>query len=150
MNVRENLRFGRLFLLLLSIFTVGRWTLGLKKVPYEQGSPVFSLVILTILSCLYYAAFARRFKGYRVLQAVMLSMTFAFVTQLVILFSTLASYLAGVDSYFNHPVALNAQARIELPQAMVARSFGLVFNTLVLGSITGALGWAMGGLLPEK
>jgi len=150
MNVRENLRFGRLFLLLLTVFTVGRWTLGLRQVPYERGSPVFSLIVLTILSCLYYAAFARRFKGYRMLQAVTLAMTFSFVTQLVILLSTLLSYLAGVDTYFNHPLALNAQARIELPQAMLARSFGLVFNTLVLGSITGALGWAMGGLLPEK
>jgi hypothetical protein len=150
LNLSANLRFGRLFLLLLAIFTVGRWTLGLKSVPYEKGSPVFSLLILTILSSLYYAAFARRFKGYTMLQAVALAMTFAFVTQLVILLSTLASYLAGVDSYFNHPAALNAQARLELPQAMVLRSFGLVFNTLVIGSITGALGWAMGAVLPEK
>jgi hypothetical protein len=150
MTLRENLRFGRLFLLLLVVFTIGRWTLGLKDVPYEKGSPIFSLLILTILSSLYYAAFARRFKGYGMLQAVTLAMTFAFVTQLVIWFSTLASYLAGVDSYFNHPLALNAQARLELPQAMRARSFGLVFNTLVMGSITGALGWAMGAVLPEK
>ena len=148
--LNENLRFGRLFLLLLAVFSVGRWTLSLKKVPYEQGSPVFSLVILTILSCLYYAAFARRFKGYRVLQAVVMAMTFSLAAQIVILLSTLASYVAGLDTYFNNPLALNAQARVEMAPAMVTRTFGLVFNTLVIGSIAGALGWAMGALLPEK
>jgi len=150
MNLSENLRFGRVFFVLLAIFAVGRWTLSLKQVPYERGSAVFSLVTLTILSCLYYSAFARRFKGYRVLQAVLLSITLSFASQLVILLSTLVSYLAGVDSYFNHPLALNVETRVDLAQAMIARSFGLVFNTLVGGSIAGALGWAMGGLLPEK
>ena len=150
MNLKENIRFARLFLLLLAIFTLGRWTLSLKQVPYDRGSPVFSLVTLTVLSCLYYSAFARRFNGYRVLQAVKLSMLLSFASQLVILLSTLVSYLAGLDTYFNHPLALNVEARIDIGQAMIARGFGLFFNTLVNGSISGALGWAMGGLLPEK
>jgi hypothetical protein len=150
MNLKENLRLGRLFFLLLAIFTVGRWALSLKQVPYDRGSPVFSLVTLTVLSCIYYSAFTRRYKGYRVLQAVTLSITLSFVSQAVILLSTLASYVAGIDSYFNHPLALNVEARIDVGQAMTARAFGLVFNSLVNGSIAGALGWAMGGLLPEK
>lgn len=150
MNLKENLRLARLFFLLLAIFAVGRWTLSLKQVPYDRGSPVFSLVTLTILSCLYYSAFARRWKGYRVLQAVMLSITLSFAAQLVILLSTLMSYAAGLDTYFNHSIALNVEARADMAQAMTARAFGLVFNTLVNGSIAGALGWAMGGLLPEK
>jgi hypothetical protein len=40
--------------------------------------------------------------------------------------------------------------KVPFGQAMAARAFGLVVNTFVSGSIAGALGWAMGGLLPER
>ena len=40
--------------------------------------------------------------------------------------------------------------QVPFGEAMVRRAFGLVVNTFVGGSIAGALGWAMGALLPEK
>ena len=154
MKFKENLRLARLFFLLLAIFATGRWIMSLN-VPYERGTGVFSVVTLSVLSGIYYAAFARRWRGYRVGQAVVLSMTLALATQVVVLLSTLASYAAGLDTYWNHPVALlgpqaDLSQRVSFGQAMAARAFGVVVNTFVSGSIAGALGWAMGGLLPEK
>jgi hypothetical protein len=146
----ENLRLARLFFVLLAIFTIGRWTLGVKGVPYDRGNPVFSLLTLTILSCIYYAAFARRWRGYRVMQAVVLAWTLMATAQVVILLATAASYLMGLDTYFNHPIALNVPGKIGLGEAMMRRAIGVFINTLLNGSIAGALGWAMGGLLPEK
>lgn len=154
MDLKENLRLARLFFLLLAVFATGRWIMGLN-VPYERGSTVFSVVTLTVLSGIYYAAFARRWRGYRIGQAVLLSIVLAFSAQLVILLSTLVSYAGGLDTYWNHPIALRGpqadlSQRVPFGQALAARAFGLVVNTFVGGSIAGALGWAMGGLLPER
>lgn len=154
MNLTENLRLARLFFLLLAIFATGRWIMSLN-VPYARGNPVFSVVTLTVLSGIYYSAFARRWRGYRVGQAIALSMLLAFTAQLVIFVSTLASYAAGLDTYWNYPIAIagpSADPAQSIPfgQAMGARTLGLVVNTFLGGSIAGALGWAMGGLLPEK
>jgi hypothetical protein len=112
-------------------------------------------VTLTVLSGIYYAAFARRWRRYTIGQAVVLSMTLALTTQVVILLSTLASYAAGLQTYWNHPLAMlgseaDLSQQVPLAQALAARSFGLVANTFVSGPIAGALGWAMGGLLPER
>ena len=103
----------------------------------------------------HYAAFTRRWRGYTIGQAVVLSMTLAVATQIVVLLSTLASYAAGLDTYWNHPLALlgheaDLSQKVPLGQALAARSFGFVANTFVSGPIAGALGWAMGGLLPER
>jgi hypothetical protein len=67
----------------------------------------------------------------------------------VILVSTAAAYLAGIDSYFNHPAALNRAESVSFGTAMAIRLSGLVGNML-LSAIAGALGWALGGLLRER
>ena len=150
----ETLRLARLFFLLLAIVTVGRWTMSLKHVPYEKGTFIFSIVTLTLFSSVYYAAFARRWRAYGIGKAMVLTMTLAFCAQLVILLSTLVSYLAGLNTYFNYPTALigpqaDVSQAVPMGQALVARFAGLFINTL-LNAVAGALGWAMGGLLPEK
>jgi hypothetical protein len=118
-------------------------------VPYERGRDWFSIVILTTISCLYYAAFLRRWRGYKIFPVVGLAMTFAFVSQVVILLATVLSYSLGIDTYFNHPTALQATERLSLADALVVRLQGLFGNTLSSG-IIGGLGWALGGFLPEK
>ena len=145
----EYLRLGRLYFVLLAIFTVGRWIVGVRGVPYDRGRDWFSIVILTVVSCLYYAAFARRWRGYRLFAAVGLTMTLAFVSQVVILLATALSYGLGMDTYFTHPTALNAPGPLPAGQAMIVRVQGLIGNTISSG-IIGGLGWALGGLLPEK
>ena len=59
-----------------------------------------------------------------------------------------AAYMTGVTSYFNHPTALNRSEPVGLGQAIGIRVFGLVVNAFLNG-IAGALGWALGALLPR-
>lgn len=147
----EYLRVTRLYLLLLAVFTVGRWlqgVVGTTPTPYEKGHQVFSIVILTILSSVYYGAFCRRWRGYRLAQAAVLGLLLGLASQVVILAATVLSYALGIETYFRHPRALNLDAPVGLGEAVVIRLGGLVANSVFTG-IAGALGWAMGGLLPE-
>ena len=146
----ENLKLARLFYLLLALVTAGRLYLGVRGVPYEVASDKLSIVILTIFSSLFYAAFCRRWRGYTLFQAVTLAALLAASAQIVILLATLGSYLAGVDTYFNNPHALHAEHAghvFSLSEAVTTRLGGLVDNT-VLNSVVGMLGWTMGALLP--
>ena len=148
----ENLRLARLYVVMLAIVTLGRWGLGFYDVPYEKGTGKLSIVTLTIFASLFYGAFTRRWLGYRILQVVGLTMTLGLLGQVVILLSTAASYALGIDSYFNHPTALDQldqKAAVGFAQAMWIRAAGLVANTLLNG-IAGALGWVMGVALPSS
>jgi hypothetical protein len=145
----EYLRLARLYLLLLAIVTIGRWTLGFQHVPYEKATDKLSIVILTLFASIFYGAFGRRWLNFRIGQALLMAMLLAFISQVVILLSTVASYALGLETYFNHPVALNAPGAVPVGQAIGIRLGGLVVNTITSG-IAGALGWAMGALLPHR
>ena len=147
--LNQYLRLGTLYFVLLGIFTIGRWVTGVRGVPYERGRDWFSIVILTALASFFYAAFTRRWLGYKLFPAVGLAMTLGFVSQVVIFTATALSYALGLDTYFTHPTALNVEAAIPMGEAMVRRASGLVGNTISSG-IIGGLGWALGALLPEK
>jgi hypothetical protein len=128
--------------------TAGRWLMGTAfPVPYERGTAVFSIVTLTIMASLFSAVYTRRWLGWRISRAVGFGMFVALIAQVVILLSTAASYLLDVPSYFTNPVALNRSEAVGFGTAMGIRLGGLVVNTLLNG-ISGALGWALGGLLP--
>jgi hypothetical protein len=149
MTMAENLRLARLYLVMLAIVTVGRWGLGFYEVPYEKGTDKLSIVMLTIFASLFYGAFTRRWLGYRILQAVGLTMTLGLLGQVVIFLSTAASYAFGIDSYFSNPAALDPKGAVGFAQAMLIRTAGLVGNTILSG-IAGALGWVMGVALPSS
>src|SRR5262245_47200415 len=102
----EYLRLARLYLVLLAVVTLGRWVLSIQHVPYEKATDKFSIVILTLFASLFYAAFCRRWLGFGIGRCAGLAMVFGLLSQLVILISTIASYAAGLDTYFNHPLAL--------------------------------------------
>jgi len=144
----EHLRLARLYLVMLAIVTFGRWVLSFR-LPYDKGTDVFSIVTLTLFASLFYAAFARRWLGYRVLQAVELAAVLGLLSQVVILLSTVASYALGIDSYFNHPRALNQPEAVPFGRAIGIRMGGLVANTVFTG-IAGALGWFLGAVLPAS
>ncbi len=148
----EYLRLARPYLLMLAIVTIGRWTLGFQQVPYEKATDKLSIVILTLFATLFYGAFCRRWLNFRIGQAIALAMLLGAISQVVILLSTVASYQLGIDSYFTNPLALDpkvAPAAIPFARALGLRAFGLVVNTLTSG-IAGAVGWAMGALLPHR
>ena len=148
----EYLRLARLYLLMLAIVTIGRWTLGFYHVPYEKATDKLSIVILTLFACLFYGAFGRRWLNFRIGQAMAMAMLMGAISQVVIVLSTIVSYQLGIDSYFTNPLALNprmAPAAVPFGEALGFRAFGLVVNTLTSG-IAGAVGWAMGALLPHR
>ena len=144
----EQVRFLRAFFWLLGIFTVGRWALGLAGARYEATHQVFSIVILAVLASVHHAAFARAFLGYRLKQAAMLGVWIGLSSQLVILVSTAASYLLGLDTFFNTPRALNAAEPVAFGAAMAARAGGLVVNTII-NALAAAIGYALGAALPS-
>jgi hypothetical protein len=149
MMLGEYTRLARPYFVMLAIVTVGRWLMGtVFAVPYAAGTNVMSIVTLTLFASLLSGVFLRPWLGFRLPQAAGFAMYMAVVAQVVILLSTAASYLLGVDSYFSNPMALNRQTDpIPFALAMGLRAGGLVVNSLLNG-IAGALGWALGGLLP--
>ena len=150
--MKEDLRLARPYFVLLAVFAAGRFVQGLAGVPYARGHQVFSIVILTVLSCVYYGAFARRFRGYRLVHVIGLAVLLGVTSQLVIFALTVVSYAFSLQTYFNHPTALNApglEGPVSFAQALVNRAGGLVGNTVFSG-IAGAIGWTLGGLLPER
>jgi hypothetical protein len=147
--MRENLRLARLYFVLLGIVTLGRWLQGAFGVSYEKGHHVFSIVILTAFSTIYYGAFVRRWRGYRLSQAVGIGFTLGLTSQVVILLATVVSYALGLHTFFNNPRALNVTEPIAFGPALVIRLGGLVGNS-IFASIAGGLGWVLGGTLPER
>ena len=62
--VSRVLRFVRLPWLLLFLFAIFRFILGLRGVPYApRGNAMFSVVVLTIVSALYWGALSKRVTG---------------------------------------------------------------------------------------
>jgi hypothetical protein len=147
--MKENLRLARPYFILLAIVTVGRWLQGTFGVPYAKGHHVFSIVILTIFSTIYYGAFVRRWRGYRLFQAMLLGLTLGLASQIVILLATVVSYALGLQTYFNNPRALNVEEAIGFGRALGIRFGGLLGNS-VFAAIGGGLGWVLGGALPER
>jgi len=147
----EMFRVARLYFVLLAVVALGRWLMGAFGVPYARGTNVFSIVILTVFACLFYGAFCRRWRDYRLIQAATLGAIMGVAGQLLILVLTVASYAIGLDTYYNHPTALNTLTADGVPfgRALVVRVGGLVGNSIGAG-ITAALGWALGALLPER
>ena len=157
----EHLKLARPYFVLLAIFGVARFLQGPFGVPYGKGHHVFSIVTLTVFSCIYYGVFARRWRGYRLMQAILLAFTLGVISQLVILALTLLSYALSLETYFNHPVAINLRPLaesdlqpgpwqpVQLGQALGNRLGGLIGNSIFAG-ILGAIGWTVGGVLPER
>jgi hypothetical protein len=152
--MQDYLRLARPFLVMLALVTAGRWLQGtVFAVEYEKGTGVFSIVTLTVMASLFSTAYLRRWRAWRIWRAVGFAMFLTLVAQAVVMLSTAASYLFGVQSYFNYATALNQPlghgSPVAFGTAMAIRASGLVANTL-LGGIAGALGWALGALLPAN
>ena len=133
------------------IVAIGRWLIGTAfAVPYEKGTNYLSIVWLTLFASLFSAMFTRRWLDWRLPRAAGFTMFQALVSQVVILLLTALSYGLGISSYFNEPLAVSGRvAPLGFAAALGFRAVGLVVNT-ILNGITGALGWALGGLLPVR
>ena len=147
--MRDTLKVARFYLVLLALFTVGRWAQSFGHVDYAKGHHVFSIVTLTLLSSAFFAAFCRKWRGYTLLQAVMLGMVLGLLAQVVIFASTALSYALGLHTFFNHPTALNVEGELPMGDALVRRAFGLLAGPISNG-IAAMLGWLMGAALPDR
>jgi hypothetical protein len=144
----ENLRVVRFYLVLLAIFTVGRWSLGFAGAEYDKTHQIFSIVILTFISSAYYGYLSRNFVGGGIKRAIMLGVLLGVCSQIVIFLSTAISYILGIDSFFTNPRALNVEQAIPFGQAMGLRAITFVVNT-VLNAIAGAIGYGLGAVGPK-
>ena len=146
------LRFVRLPLVLLVIWTIARFSLGLAGVPYApRGNAMFSIVVLTIISALIYGAMSKRVGGFSWLGTILIGIVLGLFSQILIFTATLISYAAGLDTYFTHWDALNIPEGTSLPmaKAMAARAGGLLAGP-VIGIVMALIGRAVfGGLAPR-
>ena len=146
------LRFIRLPLLLIFIYTVGRFTLGLTGYPYApRGNAIFSIVGLTIISSLYWGALSGRVGGFSWLGAALVGVALGLFSQILIFTATALSYALNLNTYFVHWDALNAPEGTVVPmkQALMARAGGLLFGPITTG-IVALIGRALGVLAPGR
>jgi hypothetical protein len=117
----ENLKLARLYLLLLAIAVVGRWLFGTFGVPYEKGHHVFSIVTMTLYSAIFYGAFCRRWRHFRLWRAAGLGITLGVMSSrdprgdAPLLYPRAAHLL-------QQPVALGCSGRRRASQAISAAS----------------------------
>jgi hypothetical protein len=144
------LRLARFYLALLAIFAVGRWLLGTSlHVPYEKATDKLSIVIMTIFASVFHAAFCRKWRGFGILDAIAFGALLGFLSQVVIFGATIASYVLGLQTYFNHPIALNSDVPLPFSAAIARRAGGLL-GGVVSNGLFGAVGWLLGSLLPDR
>jgi hypothetical protein len=151
--VKEKLEFDRLPILLFVLFFVARLALGaalgVSKNSYDLSNRLFSMVILQAHVAILWGAVGRRYRGYSVGGSVTAVVLAVLVSQILIYAGTAVSYLAGADTFFTFPEALNQPGPVGFGAAMASRTITLIVNC-VTGAILGAIGWAMGGLLPDR
>jgi hypothetical protein len=144
----DSFRFVRFMYVWIVLFFIGRLVLGATGVPYAAGTAIFSLVILSDIGALIFGGFSRA-TGHGIKHALFAGAAISLFAQVLILVMTALSYLLGIETYFNHPTALNVEEAIPLGQAMGVRAVGLVANTIT-AAIVACIGWAMGKMIPAQ
>ena len=151
--MKEKIQYVRLPILLLVLFFIGRLAfgagLGVRRETYDVANRVFSMVVLQVHIGLLWGAVGRRYRGYGIGGSMTAVVLAVLVSQILIFGATAVSYLAGVDTFFNYPAALNQTEAVSFGLAMASRAGALVVNC-IFGAIAGAIGWALGGLLPSE
>jgi hypothetical protein len=149
--VARVLRFIRLPLLLLVIFAVGRFSLGVAGVPYApRGNAMFSIVGVTLISCFYFGALSRRVGGLSWGGTLLVGYLIGLFAQILIFSSTWLSYTMGIDaSYFRHWDALNAPPGTVVPmgRAMATRA-GALIGGPIAAMVPAVIGRVFSGLAP--
>jgi hypothetical protein len=143
-------RFVRMPWLLILIWVIARFSLGLAGVPYApRGNAVFSVLGLSFISCLYFGALSKRVFDWKGTVAV--GIAIGLFAQVLIFLATLISYLGGLQTYFVHWDALNVPEGTVVPMgaAMAARTGGLLFGGILTPAIIALIGRALGRLAPE-
>ena len=148
--MKDRIEFIRLAIVLLVLFFIGKLVVGALGGSYDLGNRLFAMVPMTIHLALLFGAMTRAFRGEGAGSSFITGACIALVAQLLIFSGTMLSYLLGVSTHFNEPMAIVGENReVALSEAVMARAAGVVFNP-ILGGIAGLIGWALGGLIPSK
>ncbi|MDZ7361545.1 MAG: hypothetical protein ONB46_12595 [candidate division KSB1 bacterium] len=164
-------RFVRMPLLLVTIWAVVRFILGVAGVPYvPRGNAMFSLYSVMMLSCLYFGALSKNLADFKWGGTVLTGVTIGVYSQILILLATVISYAGDLNnSYFVHWDALNVDPtkltppvamadalvhpeQVPMPpisQALVGRLLGIVINGVIAG-IFAVIGRLLSGLAPKS
>jgi hypothetical protein len=146
------LRFIRLPLLLIFLFAVGRFILGVVGVPYTpRGNAIFSVLGLTLVSSFYWGALSGRVGGFSWLGAALVGIALGLFAQILIFSATALSYALDLNTYYRHWDALNVPEGTVVPlqQALRIRAGGLVVGPIMTG-IVALIGRALGALAPGR
>jgi hypothetical protein len=146
------LRFVRLPLVLLVIWTIARFTVGLTGTPYApRGNAMFSIVGLTVICALIYGALSHRVGNFNWVGTILCGVVIGLTGQILIFTATLISYAADLNTYFTHWDALNIPEGTTAPmaQAMKSRAGGLVAGPII-GTIMALIGRAVFGKLAPR
>ena len=151
--IAKVLRLIALPLVLLVLWTVFRFTIGVLGVPYApRGNAMFSVFGLTLISCVYYGALSKNLAGFGWGGTALTGYALGLAAQILIFTATLVTYLAGQEgvSYFTHWDALNVAEGTMVPmsQAMTSRAVGLLLGPL-MPVICALIGRLLAPLVPN-
>jgi len=143
-------RFIRLPMVLIVIWTIGRFSMGLFGVAYSpRSNATFSLVVLTLITSLYYGALSKSVGNFNWLGTLMVGGAIGLVAQIFIFAATIISLVGGLDTYFVHwdAVGVAEGTAVTMSNALPSRAGGLVIN-IVLAAVEACVGRLLAGLAP--
>ena len=149
--MRDKLQFVRLPILLVVILFAARLilgaALGANKSTYDLANRLFSMVVFQVHVALLWAAVGRRYRGYSMGGSITAVVLIIIASQILIFGGTALSYMAGIDTLFTFPEALNSASPVPFSEALVRRTATFIGNC-VFGAILAAVGWSLGSFLP--
>ncbi|HZS44141.1 MAG TPA: hypothetical protein VFC63_03500 [Blastocatellia bacterium] len=140
----------RLPFLLIVIWVVARFALGLAGVPYApRGNAMFSVLGLSLISSVYFGGLARKLAGLGWGGTILVGIFIGLFAEILILIATFVSYQAHLNTYYTHWDALNIPegTTVPLARAMATRVGGLIAGP-ILCTIAALIGRILSGLLP--
>jgi hypothetical protein len=143
-------RFIRLPIVLIFLWTIGRFTMGLAGVAYSpRSNAVFSVVVLTLITSIYFGALSKSVGNFSWLGTAMVGGAIGLVAQVCIFTATVISLAGGLDTYFVNWDAINATEGtvVTWANALPSRASGLLIN-VVLAMIEACVGRLLAGLAP--
>ena len=150
--IMKVLRFIRLPLLLLLLFALARFLLGLRGVPYApRGNAMFSVVVLTLVSSFYFGALSKRVGGFGWGGTALVGLSIGLFAQILVFSLTLISFLGHLDtSYYLNPDSLSIPEGTPITMSVIlqTRIGGLVVNA-ILAVIAACLGRLLSALAPR-
>ncbi len=109
--MREKLYFIRLPSYSWCCFLLDVWHLEQQALPMKLGIACSPWSFCKPIWRSYGEPIGRRYRGYRVGESIQTAVTIVLVSQILIWTATAASYLVGINTFFNYPVAITGSTR---------------------------------------